>query len=96
MSSCKPIATLVDTKTKLSTDSGPAVFDSTHHYRSLACVLQHLTFTRPDIAYDIWQVYLFMHDPHEPHYNVLKRALHSIQGITDHWLYTYILPFTCA
>ncbi|XP_048502734.1 uncharacterized mitochondrial protein AtMg00810-like [Beta vulgaris subsp. vulgaris] len=62
MSNCKPAATPVDTKSKLSADYGPQFQDPTK-YRSLAGALQYLTFTRPDIAYVVHQVCLFMHDP---------------------------------
>ncbi|XP_021732052.1 uncharacterized protein LOC110698841 [Chenopodium quinoa] len=50
MSSCKPAATPVDTKYKLSEDVGPPFRDPTL-YRSLADALQYLIFTRPNIAY---------------------------------------------
>jgi len=43
-------------------------------------VLQYLTFTRPDIAYAVQQVCLYMHDPREPHLIALKRILRYIRG----------------
>ncbi|XP_056697386.1 uncharacterized mitochondrial protein AtMg00810-like [Spinacia oleracea] len=88
MGTCKPAATPVNTNAKLSADSGPSVQDPTH-YRSLAGALQYLTFTRPNIAYAVQQVCLFMHDPREPHFNALKRILHYIQGTIDHGLHLY-------
>ena len=48
MSNCNPVATPVDTNSKLSSTSGDPFDDSTY-YRSLAGALQYLTFTRPDI-----------------------------------------------
>ncbi|XP_021854633.2 uncharacterized mitochondrial protein AtMg00810-like [Spinacia oleracea] len=84
MGTCKP----VDTNAKLSADSGPPVADLTQ-YRSLAGALQYLTFTRPDIAYAVQQVCLFMHDPREPHLYALKRILRYIQGTIDHGLHLY-------
>ena len=89
MSNCKPAATPIDTNFKLSATSGPLVSDATI-YRSLAGDLQYLTFTRPDIAYVVQQVCLFMHDPREPHFNALKRicAMFREPLITS---YTYIL-----
>ncbi|XP_019102591.2 uncharacterized mitochondrial protein AtMg00810-like [Beta vulgaris subsp. vulgaris] len=86
MGSYKPAATPVDTNAKLSAASGPPVFDPTH-YHSLVGALQYLTFTRPDIAYAAQQVFLFMHDPREPHYNASKRILRHIQGTIDHKLH---------
>ncbi|XP_019102951.1 uncharacterized mitochondrial protein AtMg00810-like [Beta vulgaris subsp. vulgaris] len=88
MSNCKPVVTPVDTNSKLSADSGPPVHDPTH-YRSLVGALQYLTFTRPDIAYAVQQVCLFMHDPRESHFNALKRILRYIQGTIDHGLHLY-------
>ncbi|GJW50987.1 ribonuclease H-like domain-containing protein [Tanacetum coccineum] len=48
--------------------------------RSLADVLQCLTFTRPDISYTVQRVCLYMHDPREPHFTALKRILRYIHG----------------
>lgn len=45
MQNCKPIATPVDTKAKLSSNRGPPVPNPTL-YRSLTGALQYLTFTR--------------------------------------------------
>ena len=78
MSACKPCSTPVDLHSKLSAD-GPPVADSTH-YRSLAGALQYLTFTRPDIAYVVQQICLYIHDPREPHLAALKRILRYLQG----------------
>nr|XP_043639796.1 uncharacterized mitochondrial protein AtMg00810-like [Erigeron canadensis] len=55
MSSCKSVATPVDTKSKLSA-SASKPFDDPTLYRSLASALQYLTFTGPDISYVIQQV----------------------------------------
>jgi hypothetical protein len=52
MVDCKPVSTPVDTQAKVSTKFGPPVADPTH-LRSLVEALQHLMFTRPDIAYDV-------------------------------------------
>ncbi|KAJ9557292.1 hypothetical protein OSB04_011906 [Centaurea solstitialis] len=49
--------------------------------------LQYLTFTRPDIAYAVQQVCLFMHDPRLPHFNVLKRILRYLKGTLSHGLH---------
>jgi hypothetical protein len=44
-------------------------------YRSLTGALQYLTFSRPDIAYVVQQVWLHMHTPRETHLTALKRIL---------------------
>ncbi|KAJ9546692.1 hypothetical protein OSB04_019235 [Centaurea solstitialis] len=53
MVSCNPCSTPADTKTKLAVDGEPVPNPTL--YRSLAGALQHLTFTRPDIAYAVQQ-----------------------------------------
>jgi hypothetical protein len=78
MSACKPCSMPVDLHSKLSAD-GPPVVDSTE-YRSLAGALQYLTFTRPDIAFAVQKICLYMHDPREPHLAALKRILRYLQG----------------
>ena len=79
MKDCKPCATPVDLKSKLKDKEGKPVSNPTD-YRSLAGALQYLTFTRPDIAYAVQQICLFMHDPREPHLQALKRIVRYVQG----------------
>jgi hypothetical protein len=74
MVDCKPISTPVDTQAKVSTESGPPIVDPIH-FRSLTGPLQYLMFTCPDIAYDIQQICLHMHDPREPHLTAMKCTL---------------------
>ncbi|KAJ9547325.1 hypothetical protein OSB04_019868 [Centaurea solstitialis] len=85
MVSCNPCSTPADTKTKLAADGEP-VSDPTL-YRSLAGALQYLTFTRPDIAYAVQQVCLFMHDPRLLHLNTLKCILRYLKGTLSHGLH---------
>ncbi|KAK1607717.1 hypothetical protein QYE76_031390 [Lolium multiflorum] len=85
MTNCNPIATPVDTKAKLSATEGPPVADLSL-YRSLAGALQYLTLTRPDLAYAVQQTCLFMHDPREPHFTLLKRILRYVRGTAHHGL----------
>ncbi|XP_021978656.1 uncharacterized mitochondrial protein AtMg00810-like [Helianthus annuus] len=82
MQHCKPSTTPTDTNNKLSADTGELLTDGSL-YRSLADTLQYLTITRPDIAYTVQQVCLFMHAPHEPHFNFLKRILRYLKGTID-------------
>ena len=79
MAECHPMATPVDTQAKLSATDGAPVADATQ-YRSLAGALQYLTLTRPDLAYVVQQVCLFMHDPREPHLALLKQVLRYVKG----------------
>ena len=79
MSECHPTATPVDARMKLSATDGSPVADLTQ-FRSLAGALQYLTLTRPDLAYAVQQVCLFMHDPREPHLAFLKRILSYVKG----------------
>jgi hypothetical protein len=81
MSNCKASSTPVDTPLKLPAD-GASVSDPSQYCR-LAGALQYLTFTRPDIAYAVQQVCLYMHDPWEPHMSALKRILRYLQGTLD-------------
>ncbi|GJT83384.1 ribonuclease H-like domain-containing protein [Tanacetum coccineum] len=82
-----PSRTPVDTKSKLGPDGVP-VQDPTM-YRSLAGGLQYLTFTRPDLSYAVQQIFLYMHDPREPHLAALKRILRYVQGTLDLGLHLY-------
>jgi hypothetical protein len=85
MVDCKPCTTPVDLQAKLAADSGPPVQDASQ-FRSIAGALQYLTFTRPDIAYAVQQIYLHMHDPRKPHLTAMKRILHYLQGTSDYGL----------
>jgi hypothetical protein len=78
MAECHSTMTPVDTRSKLSASDGAPVVD-TSLYRSLAGALQYLTLTRPDLAYVVQQVCLFMHDP-EPHLAQIKRILRYVKG----------------
>jgi hypothetical protein len=79
MSECHPTATLVDAQTKLSASEGAPVANRSE-YQSLASALQYPTLTRPDLAYAVQQVYLFMHDPRELHLALIKRILRYVKG----------------
>nr|GEU60417.1 germacrene A oxidase-like [Tanacetum cinerariifolium] len=70
--------TPTDTKSKLSSLGTP--ISNPTLYRSLAGALRYLTITCPDISYAVQQVCHFMHDPHEPHMDALKRILRYLQG----------------
>jgi hypothetical protein len=78
---CKPCSTPVDTNPKVATTEGaPMSASAATDFRSLVGALQYLTFTRPNIAYAVQQVFLHMHYPREPHLAALKRILRYIRG----------------
>ncbi|WVZ84149.1 LOW QUALITY PROTEIN: hypothetical protein U9M48_031209 [Paspalum notatum var. saurae] len=81
MAECHPTPTPVDTHAKLSATDGVLLSEKdASEYRSLAGALQYLTLTRPDLAYAVQQVCLFMHAPREPHRALIKRILCFVQG----------------
>ncbi|GKB37917.1 ribonuclease H-like domain-containing protein [Tanacetum coccineum] len=88
MQKCNPCKTPVDTESKLGPDGEP-VSDPTL-YRSLDGALQYLTFTRPDLSYAVQQVFLYMHDPRDPHFTALKRILRYVRGTIDHGLQLHV------
>ncbi|XP_022019687.1 uncharacterized mitochondrial protein AtMg00810-like [Helianthus annuus] len=86
MESCKPVATPVDTQSKLGSNSGP-LFEDPTLYRSLAGALQYLNSTRPDITYSVQQVCMHMHSPSVEHWNALKRIIRYLQGTSNFGLH---------
>jgi histone deacetylase 1/2 len=83
MLNCKSASTPVDTKAKVSASDGVQLTDKTF-YRSIAGALQYLTLTRPELAYAVQQACLYMHDPHDVHWNIIKRILRYVRGTTGH------------
>lgn len=79
MSSCKSVATSVDTNSSLGASDGE-LFDNLTLSRQLTRTLQYLTFTRPDISYIGEQVCIHMHVHCTSHFNALKRILRYLQG----------------
>jgi hypothetical protein len=81
MAECHSTATLVGTQAKLSaSDGAPLSASDSSDYRSLVGALRYLTLTRPDLAYTVQQVCLFMHDPREPRLALVKRILRYVKG----------------
>lgn len=73
MAECKPFSAPVDCNPKLHAD-GVHVQDATD-FRSLTGALQYHTFTRPDIAYAIQHICLYMPNLRVPHLVALKLIL---------------------
>ena len=82
MANCKPAATLMEERVKLSKQSTAEKVDATR-YRSIIGGLRWLTHTRPDIAFAVGYVSRFMEDPREDHWMAVKRVLRYIQGSMD-------------
>jgi hypothetical protein len=79
MAECHPTSTPVDTHAKLSATDGDLLSKrDTSEYRILAGALQYLTLTRPDLAYAVQQLCLFMHAPHEPHRALINCILRFV------------------
>ncbi|GJR92547.1 ribonuclease H-like domain-containing protein [Tanacetum coccineum] len=92
MQHCNPCRTPIDTESKLGSTGNP-VSDPTL-YRSIAGALQYLTFTRPDLSYAMQQVYLYMHNPRDPHFTALKRILRYVRGTINYGLQLYVSSTT--
>jgi histone deacetylase 1/2 len=83
MINCHPIATPVDTNSKLSAQDGCKVADPSH-YRSIVGALQYLTLTRPGISFSINKLAQFMHKPTAQHLQHLKRILRYLKSTINH------------
>jgi hypothetical protein len=82
MAVCKPCATPMEERLKLSRNSTAAKVNTTM-YRSIVGGLRYLTHTRPDIAYAVGYVSRFMEDPREDHWTAVKRLLRYVKGTVD-------------
>ncbi|XP_066324276.1 uncharacterized mitochondrial protein AtMg00810-like [Miscanthus floridulus] len=82
MAECKPCATLMEERLKLSKHSTTAKVDVTR-YRSIVGGLCYLMHTRPDITFTVGYVSWFMEDPREHHWSTVKRLLRYVKGMLD-------------
>ena len=82
MAECKPCATPMEERLKLSKHSMAAKVDTTR-YRSIVGGLRYLTRTRPDIAFAVGYVSRFMEDPREDHWSTVKRLLRYVKRTLD-------------
>lgn len=85
LDAANPASNPVDSKLKLSLKDGDPLPDATL-YRSMVGALQYITFTRPDIAFAVQQVCLFMHAPRTSHLQAAKRIFRHLIGTIDHGL----------
>lgn len=93
MAECHSTSTPVNTRSKLSASDGARVADPSE-YRSLTGAPQYMNFTRPDLAYAVQQVCLFMHDPREPHLTLIKRILRYVKGTVSTGLHLALAPLS--
>jgi len=82
MADCKPCATPMEERLKLSKHSTAAKVDATR-YRSIVGGLRYLTHTRTDVAFAVGYVSRFMEDPREDHWMAVKRLLRYVKGSLD-------------
>ena len=82
MVECKPCATPMEERLKLSKHSTTAKVDATC-YRSIVGGLHYLTHTRPDIAFAVGYVSRFMEEPREDHWTAVKKLLRYVKGTLD-------------
>ena len=82
MAECKPCATPMEERLKLSKHNTVAKVDAMR-YRSIVGGLHYLTHTRPDIAFTVGYVSRFMEDPREDHWSTVKRLLRYVKGMLD-------------
>ncbi|KAM1757600.1 hypothetical protein ACFX11_006838 [Malus domestica] len=75
----KPCSTPCLPYNRLVLDDGKP-YNNPALYRSVVGALQYLTFTRPDIAFAVHQVYQFMQTPMESHFSAVKRILRYLKG----------------
>ncbi|PKU85121.1 Retrovirus-related Pol polyprotein from transposon TNT 1-94 [Dendrobium catenatum] len=75
---CKPAATPMGIKRKVSVDEQP--FPDPSLFRKIAGSLQYLSITRPDIAFATNSICQHMHKPRVKDYQDLKRLLRYIKG----------------
>ncbi|XP_034570012.1 secreted RxLR effector protein 161-like [Setaria viridis] len=83
MEECNPCEVPMQAKLKLSQKSESPRVDATDQYRSLVGSLRYLVNTRPDLAFSVGYVSIFMEEPHEEHLAAVKHILRYIAGTSD-------------
>ncbi|CAA7059711.1 unnamed protein product [Microthlaspi erraticum] len=86
MFEAKPVSTPMPTSPKLTLHSGKAL-DNAKEYRMVVGSLQYISITRPDIAYAVNKLSLYMHKPTDDHWQAAKRVLRYLAGTLTHGVY---------
>ena len=87
MESAKPVATPVDTSTKLekATDCDECI-DQQQYQSAVGSLLYLAMATRPDIAFAVSNVAKFSAQPTKQHWTAVKRILRYLRGTADYGL----------
>ncbi|CAN1293417.1 Retrovirus-related Pol polyprotein from transposon RE1 [Linum perenne] len=78
MLGCKPIDTPMEPNKRFSSDQEVPPVDK-GNYQRLVGKLIYLAHTRPDIAYFVWIVSQYMHNPNEEHLETVIRILRYLK-----------------
>jgi hypothetical protein len=93
MAECHSTATPIDTQAKLLASVGaPLSASDSSDCGSLVGALYYLTMIRPNLAYVVQQVCLFIHDPREPHLALVKCILRYVKGTLSSGLHIGTRP----
>ncbi|CAL2225684.1 unnamed protein product [Prunus armeniaca] len=79
MTDCKHCSTLICASRQLSSLASELLSDAIE-YRQLVGSLQYLTFTKPDMSFDVHHIVQFMSAPRSPHLVAAKRILHYLNS----------------
>lgn len=82
----KKCSTPLDVYIKLRREEG-SLLSNPQPYRALIGSLLYLTITRPDIAFVVGYVNMFMQSPRKPHLEVVKKILKYVNSTPDLDLY---------
>ena len=78
MLGCRPVASPIDPKIKLTKLAGEKV--DRERYQRLVGRLIYLTHTRPDISFAVSVVSRYMHDPRKDHMDAVYQILRYLKG----------------
>ena len=81
MVDCKPMSTLLEAKTR--TSSNDVLLEDPSYFRRLVGALEYLTLTRLDLSYSVNSASQFMHAPTVMHLKMVQRILRYVKGIID-------------